>query len=103
MPVGSGDRYVGLVDSGVSLGQSFVDRAKARFGVDIALHRFDGQQFTTLSSTFSEKTTATPDQLKRAWDGAEVQGDTSLAAQHVATRLGVVKNFAGEPVAVLGS
>jgi len=41
--------------------------------------------------------------LKRAWDGAEVQGDTSLAAQHVATRLGVVKNFAGEPVAVLGS
>ena len=97
----SSDRYVGVADSGISLGQSFVDRAKARFGVDISIHRFDGQQFTTLSATFAEKTTATPDELKRAWEGAEVEGDTKLADQRVATRLGVVKNFAGEPVAVL--
>jgi len=101
VPVDSGDRHVGLVDSGISLGQSFADRAKARFGVDISIHRFDGQQFTTLSSTFAEKTTATPDELKRAWEGGEVERNATLGDQHVATRLGVIKNFAGEPVAVL--
>jgi methyl-accepting chemotaxis protein len=101
VPIKNGDRFIGIADSGVSLGQSFVDRAKARFGVDLSVHRLDGQQFSTLSSTFAEKTTASPDELKRAWDGAVVEREGAISGNHVASYLGVVKNFAGEPVAVL--
>ena len=34
-----------VADIGVSFGKQFVDSAKQRFGVDLAVHRFDGKSF----------------------------------------------------------
>ena len=43
------------------LRQEFVDRAKKRFGIDLAVHSFDGQSFKRLSSTFGDTVVATQD------------------------------------------
>src|SRR5258707_4104567 len=52
------------VDTGINLGKDFVERIKQRFGVNIAVHAFDGKDFANLSSTFTERSVATPEQLK---------------------------------------
>src|SRR5439155_19865252 len=72
VPISRGDKHLGIMDVGISFGKPFADRIKERFGVDIAIHRFDGKGFVTLAATFAENTTATPDELKRVFDGAVV-------------------------------
>src|ERR1700721_1299751 len=44
-------KSMAVADIGVSFGKQFVDNVKQRFGVDLAVHRFDGKAFTRISST----------------------------------------------------
>ncbi|WP_035980473.1 cache domain-containing protein, partial [Bradyrhizobium sp. STM 3843] len=41
-PVMRDGKYFANVDVGAAFGKEFVDRAKARFGIDLAVHSFDG-------------------------------------------------------------
>jgi methyl-accepting chemotaxis protein len=89
------------VDVGAAFGKEFVDRAKKRFGIDLAVHWFDGKAFKRLSSTFGDSVVATPDELKSVFDGAALQRDTTFDGHPAALYVGQVKNYAGQPIAVI--
>src|SRR3984893_15889319 len=68
-PIMRDGKSLAVVDIGVAFGKEFVDRAKQRFGIDLAVHWFDGKAFKTLSSTFGDSVVTTQDELRRAFDG----------------------------------
>jgi methyl-accepting chemotaxis protein len=100
-PIMRDGRSLAVVDVGVTFGKEFVDRAKQRFGIDLAVHWFDGKAFKTLSSTFGDGVVATQDELKSVFDGGTLRRDASLNGHSAALYLGQIKNYAGQPVAVI--
>ena len=42
-PIMRDGKSIAVVDVGAPFGKEFVDRAKKRFGIDLAVHRFDGR------------------------------------------------------------
>jgi methyl-accepting chemotaxis protein len=89
------------VDVGAAFGKEFVDRAKQRFGIDLAVHWFDGKAVKRLSSTFGDGVVATQDELKGVFDGAALQRDATIAGHPAALYVGQIRNYAGQPVAVI--
>ena len=100
-PIMRDGKSLAVADVGAAFGKEFVDRAKKRFGVDLAVHWFDGKQFKKLSSTFGDAVVATPDELKSVFDGAALRREASFDGHPAAVYLGQIRNYAGEPVAVL--
>jgi methyl-accepting chemotaxis protein len=100
-PIVKDGKSLANVDVGAAFGKEFVDRAKQRFGIDLAVHSFDGKTFKKLSSTTGDIDIATPDELKRAFDGDAVHRDATLVDHPAALYVGQIKNYAGEPIAVL--
>ncbi|MGF7212056.1 methyl-accepting chemotaxis protein [Skermanella aerolata] len=100
-PVMRDGRFVGAIDIGITFGKSFVDRIKTQFNVDFAVHRLQDDQFKTLGSSLSDKSLATPEEMKLALDGTVVLRRTEFEGHPVALYLGQLKNFAGEPVAII--
>ena len=100
-PIMRDGKSLAVADIGVSFNKQFVDNVKHRFGVDLAVHRVDGEGFVTIGSTLTEKSLASQDELKRVFDGAALRRDTTLAGHPVALYLGQIKNYAGQPVAVI--
>jgi methyl-accepting chemotaxis protein len=89
------------VDVGAAFGKEFVNRAKQRFGIDLAVYSLDGNAFKRLSTTFGDVTVATQEELKRAFDGAALTRDASLGGHPAALYVGQIKNYAGQPIAVI--
>ncbi len=89
------------VDVGAAFGKEFVDRAKQRFGIDLAVHWYDGKEFKTLSSTFGDTVVGNPEEIKQAFSGAALHRDATLAGHPAALYLGQIKNYAGQPIAVI--
>jgi len=100
-PIMRDGKSLAVADIGVSFGKQFVDSAKQRFGVYLAVYRFDGKAFTNLASTFGDSSVATPDELKSAFDGATLRRDATLNGHPAALYLGQIRNYAGQPVAVI--
>jgi methyl-accepting chemotaxis protein len=100
-PIMREGKSLGVIDVGVTFGKEFVDRAKQRFGIDLAVHWFDGKAFKKLSSTFGDSAVATPDELKSAFDGATLQRDATIGGHAAALYVGQIKNYAGQPIAVI--
>jgi methyl-accepting chemotaxis protein len=100
-PILRDGKSIGVVDIGVSFDKQFVESAKRRFGVDLAVHRFDGKAFASIASTFGENSLATPDELKNVFDGGILRRDATLNSHPAALYLGQIKNYAGQPVAVI--
>jgi methyl-accepting chemotaxis protein len=100
-PIMRDGRSLAVVDMGITLGQKFVDRAKQRFGVDLAVHWMRGDRLTMLASTFGDKGVATQDELKSAFGGATVRREATLGGHPAELYLGQVKDYAGQPVAVI--
>ncbi|MEA2920840.1 MAG: methyl-accepting chemotaxis protein, partial [Bradyrhizobium sp.] len=100
-PIMRDGRSIGVADIGVSFGKEFVDSAKRRFGVDLVVHRFDGKAFATLASTVGSSSIATQDELKSVFEGGAVRREATLGGHPAAFYLGQIKNYAGQPVAVL--
>jgi methyl-accepting chemotaxis protein len=100
-PVMRDGKSIGVVDIGVSFGKPFVDNAKLRFGVDLAVYRFDGKAFKSVASTLGDSSVATQDELKSVFDGNALRRDASLNGHPAALYLGQIKNYAGQPVAVI--
>jgi methyl-accepting chemotaxis protein len=101
VPIMRDGRSIAVTDIGVPFGKAFVDRIKQRFGVDLAVHWFDGQTFKKMSSTFGEEVVATQDELRRAIEGEPLRRDATVGGHPAALYLGQIKNYAGRPVAVL--
>ncbi len=100
-PILRDGKVLGNVDIGAAFGKEFVQRAKQRFGLDLAVHWFDGTSFKRLSSTFGDTEVATPAELKAALDGAVQLRDTTFRGHPAAVYIGQIKNYAGQPLAVL--
>ena len=100
-PIKRDGKVLANADVGAAFGKDFVDRAKARFGIDLAVHWFDGNRFKKLSSTFGDEVVATQDELKQVFDGAALHRDATFAGHPAALYVGQIKNYAGEPVAVI--
>ncbi len=89
------------VDIGADFGKEFVDRAKRRFGIDLAVHWFDGSTFKRLSSTFGDTEVATPGELKAVLNGSAMHRDATFQGHPAALYVGQIRNYAGQPIAVL--
>ena len=100
-PIVRDGKTLANADVGAAFGKEFVDRAKQRFGIDLAVHSFDGKEFRKLSSTFGDAMVATPEELKSVFSGAAMQRDATLGGRPAALYLGQIRNYAGQPVAVL--
>jgi methyl-accepting chemotaxis protein len=100
-PIMRDGKSIAVADIGVSFNKQFVDNVKQRFGVDLAVHRFDGKAFANIGSTFVEQSLATQEELKSAFEGGALRRDTTLGGHPVALYLGQIKNYAGQPVAVI--
>ena len=100
-PIVKDGKSLANVDVGAAFGKEFVERAKQRFRIDLAVHSFDGQTFKRLSSTTGDVAVATPEELKRAFSGEAVHRDATLGDHPAALYVGQIKNYAGEPIAVL--
>jgi methyl-accepting chemotaxis protein len=100
-PILRDGKTVANVDVGAAFGKEFVDRAKQRFGIDLAVHSFDGKAFKKLSSTFGDSVVATQDELKAVMDGTALRREATLDGHSAALYLGQIKNYAGQPVAAI--
>jgi len=100
-PIMRGGKSLAVADIGISFGNQFVESVKQRFGVDLAVHRFDGNAFSNIGSTFAEKSLAAPEELKSAFNGSPLRRDATRDGHPVALYLGQIKNYAGQPVAVI--
>ncbi len=99
-PVMDGETLLGTVDVGAPFGETFVKSMKSRFGVDVAIHQINDDKIQTLASTV-KGATASPATLKRALAGESIFLTGELAGQPTATTFGPLKNFSGQPVAVV--
>jgi methyl-accepting chemotaxis protein len=100
-PIMRDGKSLAVAESGIPFGKEFVDRAKLRLGVDLAVQAFDGKAFKKLSSTFGDTVVATQEELKSAFEGAALQRDATFEGHPVALYVGQIRNYAGQPVAVL--
>jgi methyl-accepting chemotaxis protein len=100
-PIMREGKSIAVADIGVSFGKEFVDSAKQRFSVDLAVYAFDGKVFKKLSSTFGDAVVATPDELKSVFNGAALRRDATLNGHPAALYLGQIRNYAGKPIAVI--
>ncbi len=100
-PIMRDGKSIGVVDIGISFDKQFVDSAKRRFGVDLAVHRFDGNAFANIASTFGDNSLATLNELKSVFDGGTLRRDATFNGHPAALYLGQIRNYAGQPVAVI--
>jgi methyl-accepting chemotaxis protein len=100
-PIMHDGKSLAVVDIGAAFGKEFVDRIKQRFGIDLAVHWFDGKAFRELSSTFGDAVVATQDELKSVLDGAPLHRDATFEGHPAALYVGPIRNYAGQPVAVI--
>jgi methyl-accepting chemotaxis protein len=100
-PILRDGKSLAVVDIGVNFGKIFVDRAKQRFGVDLAVYNFNGKDFTKLASTFGNDVVATQGEMKAALDGTPLRRDAVLGGHSAALYLGQIKDYAGQPMAVI--
>jgi methyl-accepting chemotaxis protein len=100
-PIMRDGKVLANTDVGAAFDKEFVDRAKTRFGIDLAVHSFDGKEFKKLSSTFGDAVVATPDELKSVFNGTPQHRDAIFGGHPAALYVGQVKNYAGQPIAVI--
>ena len=100
-PIMRDGKIMANADVGAAFGKEFVDRAKKRFGIDLAVHSYDGKDFKRLSSTFGDGVVATADELKGVIAGANLRRDATVAGHPAAIYIGQIKNYAGQPVGIL--
>ena len=100
-PIMRDGKSVANVDVGAAFGKEFVDRAKKRFGIDLAVYSYDGKEFKKLSSTFGDGVVATADELKGVFDGQPLRRDATINGHPAALYVGQIKNYAGQPVGLL--
>jgi methyl-accepting chemotaxis protein len=99
-PLLDGDKLIGVVDVGAPFGDNYVKTMKERFGVDIAIHQINTNTTKTLASTV-KAATPTEATLKRALGGEMIFQTGEQDGHPTATTFGPIKNYSGEPVAVI--
>ena len=99
-PMVEDGKVIGTVDIGAPFGKSFVERMKARFGVDISILQLTGDKINVIASTLAKPADDIA-MLRRAFAGDLVIEKGEAGGKAVASTFGPLKNFSGDPVAVL--
>jgi methyl-accepting chemotaxis protein len=100
-PIVRDGKTLANVDVGAAFGKEFVDRAKKRFGIDLAVYSYDGKAFKKLSATYGEEAITSGDELKGVFDGQPLRRDATINGRPAALYLGQIRNYAGQPVGIL--
>ena len=100
-PVMVDGKRIGFAENGFNLGKPFVDSIKQRFGIDVAFHLYDGKSFDTIISTLPDKTTVSAAEYSAAFAGTPMLRRSELGGKAVAAYVGQIRNFSGQPVAVV--
>ena len=100
-PIMREGKSIAVADIGVSFGKQFVDSAKQRFGVDLAVHRFDGKSFIRIASTLGDNSEVTQEELKSVFDGNTLRRDAIVNGHPAALYFGQIRNYAEQPIAVI--
>ena len=100
-PIVRDGAMIGAFDVGVPFSPQFVERIKRRFGVELAVHQADAGVFKTLGSSIAGDSLATQAEMQAVISGGAVLRRAELGGHPVAMYLGQLKNFAGEPIAVV--
>ncbi len=101
IPLLEGGKAVAALDVGVSLAKPFADRMKKKLGSDIAFHVLEGEKWVTLASTRSDATLLSPDEMKRAFEGAEVTNSLAVGSGYAVVHARKLVNKAGKTFGLL--
>ncbi|MFZ5738663.1 MAG: methyl-accepting chemotaxis protein [Pseudomonadota bacterium] len=99
-PMLENGKVIGTVDIGAPFGKAFVERMKARFGVDVAILQLNGDKVNVIASSLASPGTDLAT-LRRAFGGELVIEKGEADGKAIATTFGQIKRFSGDPVAVL--
>jgi methyl-accepting chemotaxis protein len=94
-------KLIGVVDTGIALGEDFLQRMKRRLNVELTIHLLADDKLSVYSSTFAEKTTISEAEYRAALNGETVLRHTRLKGRDSATLAMPLKNFSGKPIAVV--
>jgi methyl-accepting chemotaxis protein len=94
-------KLIGVVDTGVALGEEFLQRLKRRLNVELTIHLLADDKISVYSSTFAEKTTLGEAEYRAALNGETVLRHTRLKGHDSATLAMPLKNFSGKAIAVV--
>jgi len=105
-PVFHQGKHIGSIEFGMSFGQTFFDKFKEKYGVDIALHLKNGTSFKVFGATLqspnnAKATLLRPDQLNKAINGEDVVTDNSFADTPYAVYGKSITDFSGNPIGVM--
>nr|WP_242470715.1 methyl-accepting chemotaxis protein [Thiocystis violacea] len=100
-PVFHQGRHVGVVEFGMSFGQPFFDRFKARAGADAALRIPDKGGFKTFAGTIEGEGAFDPEELRDIMDGETLTRRMEHGGIPVVAYGRLVGDFSGAPVGVL--
>jgi methyl-accepting chemotaxis protein len=101
VPVVHAGKRIGFAETGTNINRELVEAIRSRFGIDVAIHLFDGKGFNTIISTLPEKTTASAAEYTIAIKGQSVIRRAEVGGVAVAAYFGPIRNFSGQPVAVV--
>lgn len=101
VPVSYAGRHVGVIEFGMSFGQSFFDTFKANNGVDAAMHMQEGKGFKTLGSTIGKEPLLPLETLNKALAGEPQLEHRNLKGVPYAIYAAAVKDFSGKPIGVV--
>src|SRR5262249_45122368 len=100
-PMREGERVLGTLGAGQQLNRSLVDRLKREFGVDVAIHRMRDNAVETLATTLGAPTGLAADAYRAAQSGSILSELRELNGHPYAIRLAPLRDFSGQPIAVL--
>ena len=89
------------VDVGAAFGKEFVDRAKKRFGIDLAVYSYRRQGLQEAVLDLRRRSGGDPGELKGVFDGQPLRRDATIGGRPAALYIGQIKNYAGQPVGIL--
>jgi methyl-accepting chemotaxis protein len=99
-PIVKDGKSISIVDIGIPLGAPFAERIKQRFGIDIAIYVPTNGGFSVAANTLGDLHSASASDLEHVMHGETLQQATDMG-HPVSIFLGQIKNYIGEPVAVL--
>ena len=100
VPVYQQQRHIGSLEFGLDFGQTFFDRFKAKYAVDIAMYLADNQSFKAFAGTM-EHPPLDERQLRAAFSGAKVQFRRTDQGKHLVVMAKPINDYSNQPIGVV--
>ena len=101
VPVSAAGKHIGVIEFGMSFGQSFFDAFKADNGVDAALHLQEGKGFKTLGSTIGKEPLLPAELLNKALANEPQLDHRTIKGIPYAIYAAPVRDYSGKPIGVI--